>query len=112
MAKGGRVPGPSAFVVVDNADRHQFEIDLGGGELAIAQYVLRGGRIVFTHTEVPQSHEGQGLGSVLVRAALASARERKLKVVPLCPFVAAYIKDHPEEQDLLDDPSRRKLGLP
>ena len=88
-------------VVRDNADQHRFEIDLGDGNLAFAQYVLREGKITFTHTEVPPAHEGQGIGTALVRFALASARERGLKVIPLCSFFAAYIKKHAEEQDLL-----------
>jgi len=69
---------------------------------AIAAYALHAGKIIFTHTEVPSAYGGRGIGSALVRFALASARTRGLKVVPVCPFVAAYIEKHPEEQDLLD----------
>ncbi len=98
-------------VVRDNPARHRFEIDLGDGSLAIAQYILRKGKIAFTHTEVPPAHEGQGVGTALVRFALASARERGLKVIPNCPFVAAYIKQHPETQDLLDTVHRKILNL-
>jgi len=91
-----------SFVVRDNADRHRFEIGLGDGSLAIAQYRVANGKITFTHTEVPPEHEGKGIGSALIRFALASARERGLKVIPICPFFAAYMKEHREEQDLLD----------
>src|SRR5574338_647596 len=97
------MPNPSAkYNVHDNADRHRFEIDLGDGTFAIAEYTLPAGKIMFTHTEVPPAHEGQGLGSLLIRAGLASARERGLQIIPICPFFAAYIKKHSEEQDLLD----------
>lgn len=89
------------YVVRDNAEKHRFEIDLGDGSFAIAQYRLSAGKILVTHTEVPPAHEGKGIGTLLVRAVLASARERGLKVGPICPFVAAYIRKHPEEQDLL-----------
>lgn len=92
----------STYVVRDNAEKHRFEIDLGDGSFGIAEYTLREGKIMLTHTEVPPAHEGKGIGTLLVRTALASAREHGLKVVPICPFVAAYIKKHPEEQDLLD----------
>jgi hypothetical protein len=95
----------------DNPDRHRFELDLGDGAIAIAEYNLLRGKIVFTHTEVPPKHEGQGIGSALIRHALSSARERRLQVIPICPFFAAYIKKHPEEQDLLDPAYRRALGL-
>jgi predicted GNAT family acetyltransferase len=99
------------YTVRDNAEKHRFEIDLGDGSFAIAQYTLRDGKILFTHTEVPPAYEGQGLGSALIRFALASTRQRGLKVIPICPFFAAYIKNHPEEQDLLDPAYRKVLSL-
>jgi predicted GNAT family acetyltransferase len=95
----------------DNPTRHRFEADLGDGSFAVAEYKLAPGKIVFTHTEVPPEHEGKGIGSALIRFALQSARERKLQVVPICPFFAAYIRKHEEVQDLLDPASREKLGL-
>ena len=66
---------------------------------------------MFTHTEVPPQHEGRGIGSALIRFALRSARERGLKVIPICPFFAAYMRKHAEEQDLLTPSWRDKLGL-
>ncbi|MFL6848366.1 MAG: GNAT family N-acetyltransferase [Sphingomicrobium sp.] len=99
---------PDACAVHDNPEKHRFEIDLGDGSFAIAEYTLPDGKIMFTHTEVPAAHEGQGLGSRLIRTALASARTRGLKVIPICPFFAAYIKKHSEAQDLLD-PAWRKI---
>jgi uncharacterized protein len=99
-----------AFSIRDNVDEHRFEIDLGNG-VAIAQYMLRRGRVVFTHTEVPPGHQGQGIGTALIHAGLTYARERGLKVTPICPFFAAYLRAHPEEQDLLDPAWRTKLGL-
>jgi predicted GNAT family acetyltransferase len=101
----------SELPIRDNPGRHRFEADLGDGSFAIADYQLKDGKIVFTHTKVPPEHEGQGIGSALIRFALDAARERGLKVVPICPFFAAYIKKHEEEQDLLDADSRERLGL-
>ena len=98
-------------IVRDNAQKHRFEIDLGNGLFAIAEYTLPAGKIMFTHTEVPKAFEGQGLGTRLVRAALDSAREHGLQVIPICPFFAAYIRDHADVQDLLDPAYRRLLGL-
>ena len=100
-----------SYIVHDNAEKHRLELDLGDGSLAIAEYTLPKGKIVFTHTEVPPAHEGQGIGTALVRFALASARERELQVIPICPFFAAYIKKHSEEQDLLDPAYREALDL-
>jgi uncharacterized protein len=101
----------AAYAVRDDPDRRRFEIDLGGGAVAIAEYRRSDGRIAFTHTAVPPSHRSQGLGTMLIEAALAAAREAGLKVVPTCPFFAAYMKKHSETHDMLDPASRRKLGL-
>ena len=90
-----------APIVRDNPDRNQFEIDLGGGEFAYAKYNLLPGAIRFYHTVVPEGHGGQGLGTALIKAGLTAARERALKVIPTCPFFRAYLKKHPEEQDLV-----------
>ena len=100
------IAGP---IVHDNIERHRFEIDLGGGELAFAAYNLLPGAIRFYHTAVPESHGGRGFGTALVKAGLAAARERGLKVIPVCPFVAAYLHKHPEEQDLLDPASQHLM---
>lgn len=100
-----------SYTVRDNREKHRFEIDLGDGSFAIAEYTLPEGKIMFTHTEVPSDNEGQGLGTLLIRTALESARERGLKVIPICPFFAAYIRKHAEEQDLLDHAWRVRFGL-
>ena len=106
------MPGQAPdFVVSDNPDRHRFEIDLGDGTLAIAVYMLAPGKITFTHTEVPREHGGKGLGTLLIRTALDSARKRGLRVVPVCPFFAAYMRKHAEVQDLVDPAYRPLLGL-
>ena len=96
-------------IVRDNVRKHRFEIDLGGGEFAIAAYNLVPGAIRFYHTEVPESHGGQGLGTALIEAGLAAARERGLKVIPICPFFRAYLTKHPEQQDLVDPEHRHLL---
>ena len=101
----------STLILRDNPDRQRFEVDLGDGSCAIAEYELFPDRIVFTHTEVPPQHGGKGVGSELIRFALGAARERGLKVVPVCPFFAAYIRKHVEERDLLTDSCRARLGL-
>jgi predicted GNAT family acetyltransferase len=97
-----------APTVADNPERSQFQIDLGGDEYAYAKYNLLPGAIRFYHTVVPESHGGQGLGTALIKAGLAAARARGLKVIPICPFFQAYLKKHPEEQDLVP-PEHRNL---
>lgn len=63
--------------------------------------MISGEKIIFTHTEVPKALEGTGLGSMLAKAALNYAKDHQLKVMPLCPFMAGYIKRHPEWKELL-----------
>jgi hypothetical protein len=86
--------------VRDNPARHRFELDVDGGT-AWAYYQLSPGVITFRHTEVPAEMWGRGIGSQLVRGALEAARAQGLKVVPKCPFVAAYMAKHAEFNDLL-----------
>ena len=71
------------------------------GHLCLCDYRLRDGVMAITHTEVAPELEGQGIAAELVRAALAHARERQLKVRPLCSYVQAYMRRHPEVQSLL-----------
>ncbi|HVV63599.1 MAG TPA: GNAT family N-acetyltransferase [Pseudolabrys sp.] len=86
--------------VRDNTERHRFEMD-ADGHVAFSNYRIADGVITFMHTEVPKELEGRGIGSALVRGELEAARSRGLKVIARCPFVAAYIKKHPEFADLL-----------
>lgn len=86
--------------VRDNRSEQEFELSVGG-ERAVAAYQLEGDTIVFTHTLVPPAIEGRGVGSRLIRAALDSARDQGLRVVPQCPFVRAFIERHPEYRDLV-----------
>ena len=86
--------------VQDNPKKHQFEL-IVDGHTALAAYRLKPGVITFIHTEVPKELGGRGIGGQLAKGALDQVRERGLKVVPICPFIKAYIKKHPEYQDLL-----------
>ncbi|MFI6325348.1 GNAT family N-acetyltransferase [Nonomuraea sp. NPDC050556] len=87
--------------ITDNADQSRFEITVDGRLAGFAEYRLLPDRIVFTHTEVADEFEGQGLAGKLVARALDVSRDTGLKVVPLCPYVAKYITRHPEYQDLV-----------
>jgi len=86
--------------VRDNPEKHQFEL-IVDGHTALAAYRLKPGVITFTHTEVPKELGGRGIGSQLAKGALDLVRERGLKVIPLCPFIKAYIEKNASYQDLL-----------
>ena len=93
------MPDPREWTVEHEIDAHRFAIYDGDG-VAYLDYQALTDKVVFTHTEVPVGFEGMGLGSRLARAGLDWARSKGLRVIPVCPFVAAYIRRHPEDLDL------------
>lgn len=83
-----------------NDDRQRYELE-AEGDIAFADYQLRQGLVLFTHTFVPRHLEGKGIGTRLMKGALNDVREQGLKAVPLCSFVASYFERFPQERDLL-----------
>ncbi len=80
--------------------------------VAFAEYRATTGALMLTHTEVNQDLEGQGVGSSLIRFALDDIRNKGLHVVPMCPFVVAFIKRHRTEYlDLVATAHRGVFGL-
>lgn len=80
----------------DNTQRSRFELETDG-KLGIVEYQpIDNETIALTHTEIDPSQEGKGVGSKLVEEVLQFVEEQNLKVVPLCPFVSAYLKRHPD----------------
>jgi uncharacterized protein len=86
--------------VSNNEAENRFELHIDG-QIAFLNYRRTPQEITLTHAETPPEIEGRGLGSKVVRAALEFAREQELKVVPLCPFVAWYIRQNKEYADLV-----------
>lgn len=82
------------------ASRYEAHVD---GELAgFAEYQLTDRLVVFTHTEVDERFEGQGVGGALARFGLDDVRAQGTrKVLPLCPFIKSWIDRHPDYDDLL-----------
>ena len=98
----------SDFTVTNNEAQQRYEAHVDGS-LALLQYERRGNDIVLLHTEVPDALGGRGVGSALARSALEDAHTRKLTVVPLCPFVSAYIRKHLEYLALVEPHHRARL---
>ncbi len=80
----------------DNAEEQRYEALLDGKLVGFIQYRLHDGRMTMVHTEVEPAYEGQGVGSELAKVALEDARDRGLKVVPRCPFIARYVRRQPD----------------
>lgn len=84
-----------------NEDGKRFELETADG-MAFIDYILRSEGVIFlTHTEVPKAMNGKGHGSSLVRQSLDYIEAQGWKLVPLCPFVAAWLVRHPERQHLI-----------
>ena len=83
-----------APTITDVSERRRYEIAIDGVVVGIAEYRRRPGVISFIHTEVDPSRKGDGLGTMLVKAALDSARAAGLAVLPYCPFVRNFIDRH------------------
>ena len=88
--------GPDDAEVVHVPEETRYELRLGDRRVGHVAYFRRGDAIAFTHTEIDPACEGRGFGTRLVAGALADARREGLRVVPLCSFVAAYVRRHPE----------------
>ncbi|MGH8873305.1 MAG: GNAT family N-acetyltransferase [Acidimicrobiia bacterium] len=89
-------------VIRDDPDNHRYVLEIDGEVVGIAVYHIRGGRYFFVHTEIRPGHESEGLGSALARVALDDVRAKGGKIVPICPFISAWLKRHPEYQDMVD----------
>ena len=90
-----------ALTVRDNPAELRYEALADGAVVGEIRYRLEPGVVVLVHTDVAPSAEGTGVGSRLVEGALDDIRARGLRVVPVCPFVAAYIRRHPEDANLV-----------
>lgn len=92
--------------VIHDAAAARFVLPLDKGvEPAFVAYRLVGPArrtMALIDTEVPVAHRRRGLAALVVAAALAHARREGFKVQPMCSYVAAYMRQHPETQDLLE----------
>jgi uncharacterized protein len=86
--------------VTHHASEQRFEL-AAHGQIAELSYRRAAGTISLDHTYVPAPIEGQGVAAKLTRAALDYARAEGLRVIPACSYVAAYIRNNPEYQDLV-----------
>ena len=94
------------YGVRNNEREHRFEMALGEGKTAFIQYEEAGDNVLaLTHAEVPTEFEGKGVGGTLVKQTLEILQKENRKLVPVCPFVSAYQRRHPEYQFLVASPS-------
>lgn len=81
--------------LIKNTNENRFEMKVGES-LAIIMYRELPRKIALMHTEVEPALEGKGAATAIIEKALDYIEKNNLKLIPLCPLVAAYIKRHPE----------------
>ena len=89
-----------AYQLIDNIEAKQYEIHIEDS-IAKIEYIKAQNNIYLTHTEVPTKLEGKGIGSSIVKLTLEDVKSKGLTLIPLCPFVALYIKRNPEWRELV-----------
>lgn len=85
-----------------NDKKGYFHIDIEGKTEAKMTFVFAGtDKIIIDHTEVNEGNNGKGYGKIMVAKAVEFARERNIKIIPLCPFAKKVFDKTPEYKDVL-----------
>jgi uncharacterized protein len=87
--------------VIDNPGELRYELHVDGDLAGFIRYRRVPNAVVLVHTDIEPRFEGHGLGNRLVQGALDDLRTRGLGLVPFCPFVADFLRRHPEYGDLV-----------
>jgi predicted GNAT family acetyltransferase len=87
--------------IFNNTQLGRFETEIDG-ELAYIEYRFYKGAIALMHTFAPEFVRGKGVSSMLAKFALEYIKEQNLSLMVYCPFVAKYIKRHPQYGSLID----------
>ncbi|MET3495147.1 GNAT family N-acetyltransferase [Variovorax boronicumulans] len=101
----------SDITYTTNEAAHRYEASIGGQLAGYAEFNLLTDAIMFTHTEVLPEHEGKGVGSGLAKHVLNEARDKALHVIPVCQFIAGYIRKHREYADLVRPDVQRAFKI-
>ena len=88
------------LIIIENIERKRFETTVED-KVAFVEYIRAENKMYLTHTEVPSELGGKGIASKMVGKVLEIIKKEDRKLVPLCPFVASYLKKHPEWQEML-----------
>ena len=91
------------LLVEHNPDENRFQATVDG-HLCVADYTLSTGVMHIHHTGVHPSLQGQGIAAALVAAAFDHARAQGLKIDPVCSYVRAYVRRHPDTQAWVTTP--------
>jgi predicted GNAT family acetyltransferase len=92
--------------VRENPDRHRFDILVGGRQAGFSQYTSTeenpDGQRIFFHTVIDDDFGGRGLAGVLTREALLASVADGHRIVPVCPYVARWLRGHDDVAGSVD----------
>ena len=80
--------------VINNTAENRYELETAG-HLSVADYHLSGTTLSITHVGVPEALRGQGIAAKVMEGVVADAKERRLTIMPVCSYAAAYLKRNP-----------------
>ncbi len=101
----------SEIQLTQNVASHRYEAHVDGQLAGYCEYNLLTDAIMFTHTEVLEAFEGQGIGSAIARHVLDAARSEGKHVIPVCQFIAGYIRKHRDYADLVRPDVQRAFKI-
>lgn len=99
------------ITITNHPEKHRYEATIGGQLAGYCEYNLLKNAVMFTHTEVLPDFEGQGVGSAIARHVLDTARAQGMPVIPVCQFIAGYIRKHREYVDLVRPETQRAFKI-
>ena len=87
------------YDIQHNQSQHRFETTIEN-LLCVIDYSLNDTNLSLNSVRVPKALEGRGVAGELTQTALDWARSKNYRVIPVCPYVQAWLKRHPEYQIL------------
>ena len=99
------------ITITNRPEQHRYEATIDGDLAGYCEYNLLSEAIMLTHTEVLPAHEGQGVGSAIARHVLDEARAQGRHVIPVCPFIAGWIRKHRDYADLVRPDIQRAFKI-
>lgn len=89
-------------VIRDDPSNERYTAEVDGELAGFTEYRPWEGRLLFPHTEIDDAHSGKGVATKLIREALDDVRSKGVMIVPLCPFVARFVRHNPDYMDMVD----------
>ncbi|MBT2321006.1 N-acetyltransferase [Variovorax paradoxus] len=99
------------ITITNQPAQHRYEARIGDQLAGYCEYNLMSEAVMFTHTEVMPEHEGKGVGSAIARHVLDEARAQGKQVIPVCQFIAGWIRKHRDYVDLVRPDVQRAFKI-